>query len=210
MSFPLDPTAIRRAKLRLRKAQTAFDDMRHNFYPHGSSNEEAKSRLLIAWYDFLLASNGVYEQLEKAAKSSPQNRQWFGAKKRERKNDELLCYMHQARNADKHGIVDIINMDGEITSKTMEPLYFTGLIDWHEPARRWLPSTIPNSSKYADYVIYPGVIGFLEDITNEFGDIFVAPKEHLGIPIPAPTTHWAAKLTLAYLETLIAAAELRL
>lgn len=60
-----------------------------------------------AWADFLVALNGVYAALEQGAKETPQSRQWFGRKKRERREDPLLQYLHQARNADEHGLEPI-------------------------------------------------------------------------------------------------------
>lgn len=68
----------------------------------GSFREFRKS-----WTEFLLHANGVYTQLEQAAKVTPQARQWFGAKKRERKDDELLQYLRQARHSDEHTLDEV-------------------------------------------------------------------------------------------------------
>ena len=60
-----------------------------------------------AWTDFLVSTNAIYTILEVGAKGSPQSRQWFGRKKIERRNDPLLQYLHQARNADEHGMAPV-------------------------------------------------------------------------------------------------------
>lgn len=57
-----------------------------------------------AWAQFLVAGNAVHTILEVAARDCPTSRQWFGQKKKIQRKDPLLCYMHQARNADEHGI----------------------------------------------------------------------------------------------------------
>ena len=56
------------------------------------------------WAQFLVSANAVHTILEVAARDCPTSRQWFGRKKKIQTNDPLLCYMHQARNADEHGI----------------------------------------------------------------------------------------------------------
>ena len=63
-----------------------------------------------AWYFFLVVANNVQTVLEKGAKSSPQSRQWFGNKKKQRKNSLTLQYLFQARNDDEHGLARTMGM----------------------------------------------------------------------------------------------------
>jgi hypothetical protein len=86
----------------LLKAQQRFDRARH---ARGMISAVLDFEGFEAcWSEFLTAGNGVHTALEKGAKDSPKSRQWFGGKKRERREDPLLSYMHQARNADEHGL----------------------------------------------------------------------------------------------------------
>ena len=57
-----------------------------------------------AWTDFLIALNSVHSMLEQGAKVSERSKGWYANRKGERKGDPLLAYLHQARNADEHGI----------------------------------------------------------------------------------------------------------
>lgn len=95
----MKPEAVRQAKERLAKVRQAgaalegaIEDL-HAFRGH--------------WSDFLIAASAVYSKLEQGSKTTGRSPEWFGRKKRERKDDELLRYIHHARNADYHGIEDV-------------------------------------------------------------------------------------------------------
>lgn len=62
------------------------------------------------WYSFLTAWKNIYTILEQGSKTTAQSRQWFGAKKRERKSDPLLQYLFEARNDDEHGLDNSLNL----------------------------------------------------------------------------------------------------
>ena len=83
------------ARERLRRAQSALERLEQ-----AMTNRERET----AWSEFLLASHALYSKLEHGSKGCGKSEAWFGRKKHERKNDELLCYIHHARNTDDHGI----------------------------------------------------------------------------------------------------------
>ena len=87
--------AIDQANLRLEKAQSALADL-----------EAANTLIAVekAWSDYLIAVAGIYGKLEQGSKGFGKSEAWFGRKKIERKSDPTLEYLHQARNADEHGI----------------------------------------------------------------------------------------------------------
>ena len=91
----MDPKAISKCKNRLRSAGRALDAI---------ENAKSYDDLSDSWYFFISAWKGIYTILEQGAKISPQSRQWFGAKKKVRRNDPLLQYIYQARNDDEHGL----------------------------------------------------------------------------------------------------------
>lgn len=94
----MDGKGIEKARSRLRVAQKAAAEL----YGCKTHNEFTDT-----WYSFLTAAKNVYTVLEQAAKVSPQSRQWFGRKASERRADELLQYLYEARNDDEHGLEPI-------------------------------------------------------------------------------------------------------
>src|SRR6516165_1236564 len=93
------------ARERLRRAHSAFERLER-----ATTNKDRET----AWSDFLLASHAVYSKLEQGSKGCGKSQAWFGRKKHERKNDELLRYIHHARNIDDHGIMGTTLAGAEI------------------------------------------------------------------------------------------------
>lgn len=61
-----------------------------------------------AWSDLLIRLQRVYNRLAAAAPETGSANAWWGRKKHERENDELLMYLHQARHAEEHGLDEIV------------------------------------------------------------------------------------------------------
>lgn len=197
----MNPAAITQAEARLEKAQRAFEVLQTT-----SDFAELES----AWSDFLLACSGIYSKLEQGSKASPKSTGWFGRKKRERKNDQLLSYVHHARNSDEHGLetvtdrkpggVGINPSDGGALNITINPYGIPRregeiVILNHDPQNAPRVAVIPNSIR-------------LKKVTDErFGDSFQPPDAHLGSPITDNSPSNVAKLALAYLTSLIADAK---
>jgi hypothetical protein len=135
------------------------------------------------WSSFLNAINRAFLAIEAGARDNARTRTWWSKKKHEWKKDPLLQYLHQARNADEHGL--------EPLSK-MAPGYFTA----NPP-----PGINPKS------VSHPRLVPVRND---RFGDVFDPPVEHLGqnlhpeeIGLP-----WdAAAMAMGYHSRLIIEAE---
>ena len=98
----MDIAAIRKARERLVLASESL-----------KKAGEAKDHTTFsgAWYFFLIAAKNIYTSLEQGSKASPQSMQWFGSKKKDRKNDELLQYLFQARDDDEHGLGDVTKLE---------------------------------------------------------------------------------------------------
>ncbi|MDH2400775.1 hypothetical protein QCM77_12600 [Bradyrhizobium sp. SSUT18] len=58
------------------------------------------------WTDFLSHSQRFFSKLA-AATTEGESAAWFGRVKHERKTDDLMQYVHQARHADEHGLEKI-------------------------------------------------------------------------------------------------------
>lgn len=95
----MEKAAIEKAKRRLGAAERALQQL-----SEANSHDEAVDH----WYALLVASKNIWTIMEQGAKPSAQARQWFGGKKRQRRSDELLQYMFEARNCDEHGLEDVI------------------------------------------------------------------------------------------------------
>jgi hypothetical protein len=98
----MQKAAIDKAVDRLASAKARLKDL------ESSKSYETARR---SWYDFLFASNAVFAILEQGAKGSNQSENWFGRRKRQRKDDPLLCYLHHARNADEHKTESVTELD---------------------------------------------------------------------------------------------------
>lgn len=66
----------------------------------------------------------MYSKLEQGSKCNGKAAAWFGRAKKARKDDQLLSYMHHARNSEEHGIEDITKRmeRGQSTVTVREPM----------------------------------------------------------------------------------------
>jgi hypothetical protein len=135
------------------------------------------------WSAFLIAINRAFLALDAGARDDAKTRTWWSKKKHEWKKDPLLQYLHQARNADEHGLGAL----SEIT-----PGYFTTNIP---------PGLNPET------VSHPRLI----PVCNEkFGDVFNPPTKHLGrtlSPQEVGLPWYTAGRAMGYYNRLIIEAE---
>jgi hypothetical protein len=206
----MHPNAVSQAKVRLQKAEAALARL-----------ETAKQLAPIeeAWSDFLIASGGIYSKLEQGAKGFGKSAAWFGKRKKERKDDSLLSYLHHARNSDEHGIdhgVDTVH---------------TSHVIWTKDAGGWVrqstihvsseddesDSRLSNEAKVTVYndsgdeieskVFITHSIKLLRVRDSRFGDSFEPPKTFLGDRVFDVTPLGVARLATPYLKRLILEAE---
>lgn len=190
--------AIEKARARFARARLALDRLNQK---DGFGGFEAH------WTDFLLASNAIYTALEQGSKSSPQSRQWFGLKKKERGGDPLLQYLHHARNADEHGLERMVDR----REQTLDIDFKLG----YRPKSGWLKMKdgtmfeLPPAPENADGMILSVLHFALAPVRDSrFGNVFYPPTVHFGKPLEDggnPLT--VARLALEYQEKLIAEAE---
>ena len=187
--------AIERSKERLRRARNSIAS-----YNRATNFDEAHD----AWTNFLVAASGIYAKLEQGSKGNNKSTDWFNKKKNERKNDPMLQYLHQARNADEHGGLSRVarNDLAEGFNKTLKfnerlPVMVQSLSgDGKTPEGQPMEAVIAGPSAR------------LVEVTN-FGRMYAPPAEHLGKPLPYGLAFPDAVMQAAivYLEALIAEAE---
>jgi hypothetical protein len=91
----MDHHALVQARQRFARAEAALAH-----FEAATNYDEAES----AWTDFLLATATIYSKLEQGAKANGKSLAWFGRQKKRRKDEQILRYLHFARNSDEHGI----------------------------------------------------------------------------------------------------------
>lgn len=177
--------ALERAKDRLQRLTDAISAL--------ETPECTRKQVQDAWWSFLLAANGIYSQLEQGAKGHGQSEAWFGRKKHERKSDELLSYVHHARNADEHGIEGTTAEHG---------IYVTAGNRWTQVTNSGITGqaqvSVESGKPLAVQLHAPGI--HLLPVCDR-GVIYRPPQRHFGQPLP--DIHGALKATREHLTNLL-------
>ncbi len=185
--------AITKARSRLTRAKEAIAVL-HT--PEGQDRFEAD------WTDFLLASNTVYTVLEQGAKATPQSRQWFGRKKLERRRDPLLQYLHQARNADEHGLEATYDCTNQTLDVTFPPGHAPKTTTIKLDDGTEITADVPANSE--GMLIEVRLFHLVTVRDSRYGTAYDPPAEHLGLPLEHGTNPlFVADLALDYLDALI-------
>lgn len=146
------------------------------------------------WSEFLSASGAFYSKVEQLCKSNSKDHAWFGQIKKERKDDELLSYIHHARNSDEHTISDITKIEKTTTVLTgiyniaNDPLKGAG----KDYVQAFELSTLPTPS----LVLLP-----VHD--DRYGDTFAVPGRHLDQLLIDWSPQAVAQLAFAYLARML-------
>ena len=187
-------------------ARAHFKAMRASYDLHmAKTHDDAED----AWERFLAQTSKVYEKLRAGCKGNKKSEQWFyGQVTRERKNDELLAYLHHARNVDTHGLTDVTTRDDHGAQ-----LLFVGP-DGHQrggwiKSIRVRPGEIQGEWTTDDpttkLVLQRTAPLVLQDVTDN-GIIYKVPTQHLGRPLAHGTALEVAQMGSHYVETLLASA----
>jgi hypothetical protein len=182
--------SVQKAKTRLERLRMATRTVKESKNP---------AEIEVAWEGVVMAAGSAYSILEQGAKGNGQSEGWFGRKKHERRNDELLSYVHHARNAEEHGF-------RRITDRTSSHITLESKgssVKLTSDGKNWIASDIKGDVKFANDVV---LLVRVHD--DRFGDWFDPPTSHLGKKLDDPVTPAVvAELTLTYVERLIAEAE---
>lgn len=197
----MKPIAIEQAKIRLIKARRATSRL-----INAKSYEDAED----AWTDFLSAAAAIYSKLEQGCKNDGASGAWFGRKKKVRKDDELLRYLHQARNSDEHGIERVTEQLGRSWDFTETPVV-SGPNNFGLVMRVDVHSFDEATGAVGDVIttglLHGPTIMCVTVKNSVYHDEFPVPKRHLNHDIDFAIPHELALLSLHYFGVLIREAE---
>lgn len=187
----MDRNGIEQARERLGRLRRAAEVF--------CSNAPSKERE-GAWFDFLHAQGTIFSKIEQAAKVSNTSDRWFAAKKAERKSDELLRYLHHARNAQEHSIRVISSsgitvLRGNIRLRGGGDTASLTFATDHEGKGFASSENVSNFEFLEDEIV-------LEDVVDR-GVTYQVPKQHLGSAISHLENRQIIELARKYFEILI-------
>lgn len=190
----MNPAAIEQATIRLQRAEKALADLKSAKY-----FDDAET----AWSDFLLASSGIYSKLEQSSKGYTRSEPWFGAEKSLRKTDQLLRYIHFARNADEHGIEFV-------TEQSLDNLNLNFNERHPVQVQRIDQTTFEPEGDLIDAVLAGPTIKLVRVYDRRFGDFADPPEVHLGkvVPFGSSFPHDVGDAALSYLRSMVARAKI--
>ena len=184
---------VEKARKRLALARHHFDE---------AFRTQKYEKFEDSWYQMLVCGNAVDGILESTSFRDSKSQPWYGGKVSARKRDPLLEYMHQARNADEHGVANVTRLaparfvlgavDGPVNLHNIKwgGGQMTATVGAESTGRLAIDVTPPS----------PHLI----TVKNEkYGDSFEPPNSHLGERLKDTSPRAVASLWLDYLERLI-------
>jgi len=197
----MDQRAIAKARSRLRIAEKALADLAV------CNNYE---KFTDTWYVFLTAWKNVLTSLEQGSKDSAQSRQWYGAKKTERREDPLLQYLFQSRDDDEHGLEPITRrVPGQLALGVNKPGFSTK-VRFNSLAiksGRITSGSVESLDGKPVLVEQRLPYAALSTVRGRGGVLYQPPISHLGEPLDDPTPYAAGSLGLLWLKNLVEEAE---
>ncbi|QZD88643.1 hypothetical protein K3148_07105 [Qipengyuania aurantiaca] len=151
-----------------------------------------------AWSDFVSAASTIYSKLHQGSKTTGKSEAWYGRKATERKKDELLAYIHHARNSDEHSIAEIVKRaPGSIAVAGKGSYVFNGRIGG--PNTNFTVKHVGGEPPRFD-IRNPSI--HLIPVKDR-GVVYAPPSTHLGNRIEGTSPLTVASLAFAYLSDLI-------
>lgn len=152
-----------------------------------------------------MAAGTIYTKLEQGAKGHGKSAGWYGRKKKERKDDPLLRYLHYARNSEEHGIERVVVKETGVSFEG--PLKFG---EWRLTKVNYADATKkPQTVEKRDFIQTGPCLMLTRVHDTRFNDYCDPPTRHRGEEIAGAGRfpYHVALLGLAYLSELIREAE---
>lgn len=160
----MDANKLKSAKSRVTAADQAFDRFKVAV-THG--------RKQLEWSNFINALGTAFNIVQSAAGGNKASKEWVSGKVLERKKDNLLQYLHQARHSEEHGIgessSELLSLSAKINYAYPEIVITSGQLQLRG---QFDPSTINAPG------LHTGLVG----VTNR-GVYYETPTSHLGVDL---------------------------
>jgi hypothetical protein len=191
----MDQRAIVKCESRLRNCRKHLEEL------YLAKNYEEFSDV---WYNFLTSAKNIYTILEQGAKTRPDSIKWHKNISDDRRADELLKYIYEARNDEEHGLSEVLSVQPPQTLIGIAQPGFSDSIRIDGSSETGF--RITNLGTGPVLSDFRPERGKLNSVTNRKGAQISPPTVHLGQPIPEVTPEAVAGLALEYLEKLVAEA----
>lgn len=145
-----------------------------------------------AWLEFIRSASRFYSTLEQASKVHGKAKAWFGRQKHVRKNDELLSYIHHARDVEEHGLRHITSRD---SSKVV--LRPGGEVWFRSDGKRWHVDAASGDVRPSYDIV--SLVAVRDD---RYNDTFEPPTSHKGNKLTVGSPLEVAELALVHFEVL--------
>jgi hypothetical protein len=188
----MEKRALQQARERLATAEEAYTKMQ---------SASSVIQMEAAWHQLLTAAGAIYTKLEKGVKLTGRSQSWFAKQKKQRKDDELLQYAHQARNSSEHSVDNVVQRQEWSVSMTgLQPGEFFGVREG--PGGVMFPVTNADPKKLESR----GREMTLLPVRNR-GVIYPVPTQHLGQSLISNTPNTVGDLLIQHLKAMVRDAE---
>jgi len=191
----MHPKAVQQARRRLERVKSAVVKMQDKTISPVEFED--------AWTDFIMATGSIYSKLEQGAKSTGVSNAWFGRIKHQRKNDELLSYIHHARNSDEHGLESGVQTFRARSLKMLEGEGYEVIDDPKHPLAFRTKEVVPKQLRIRIRAVMGDHARLVRVKDERYGDEFDPPTTHLGLALDIRHPVAVAELALTYLTSLI-------
>lgn len=190
--------AIDKARMKLQWAHEHYDDLQkcRNF-----------SEFLKTWMQFLVALDGIPICLNVCRHDNSKTRQWCGEKSVQARKDELLAYLHHARNEEYHGLEPIAqDVPGGIgIGAAGETVFIKNMTI--ENGRLVTFESVPINGKHPTIVFKSPHAKLMDVFDTRDSRTYRVPQSHLGTKIENQSPANLAKMGLEYYAGYISEAE---
>ncbi len=163
-----------------------------------------------AWGDFLTEYGRFLSKLQTGSKVNPQSRQWYGALKRQCRDDPLMAYLFQARNAAEHGLGDVARLAAdagrmrfpaskEVTLSMSMRINEDGSMDVKNP------KVVTEHGEFTGVELWNARAELVTVYDDRFPqDRWDPPQMHGGRPIVDRSPAGLAKMALIFMDVILA------
>lgn len=184
-------------KIAVDQAHQRLQTMRKAYAEY--QNLENIADMKESWIKFLTAMSTVYSKLEQGCKVSEKSKNWFHKQKGIRRTDNLLNYLHRARNSSEHGIEEISLAGYSVEATVGDAENFEIGIGFSNDGRLFphVKSAVSGSIKSFPF------LHLIRVNDSRFGDFCDPASKHKDQKIDGTKVECIAPLAIIYIESMI-------